>query len=107
MECSFEMAAGSVIVSVRGRIDETTWEQFATHLSAGIEQAVREKRPTLIINFSEMDYMSSRGLRVLTMAKRQAEGAQIAIVLAAPNDVMREILAISRYDKLFEITDAI
>ena len=49
--------------------------------------------------------MSSRGLRALTLAKREA-GADGAITLAAPNDRMREILAISRYDKLFKVVDA-
>jgi len=39
------------------------------------------------------------------MAKREA-GEAVPITLAAPNDRMREILAISRYDKLFAISDA-
>ena len=34
-------------------------------------------------------------------------GEAVAITLAAPNDRMREILAISRYDKLFAIVDAV
>ena len=51
--------------------------------------------------------MSSRGLRVLTVAKRQADESAISISLASPNEVMREILAISRYDKLFTITNTI
>ncbi len=51
--------------------------------------------------------MSSRGLRVLTVAKRQAEEAALTIVLSSPNEVMTEILAISRYDKLFAVTDTI
>ena len=51
--------------------------------------------------------MSSRGLRVLTVAKREADESAISIVLASPNEVMREILAISRYDKLFTITATI
>ena len=59
----------------------------------------------MIIDLSELDYMSSRGLRVLTVAKRQADEAGITVMLASPNEVMREILAISRYDKLFTITD--
>jgi anti-anti-sigma factor len=60
-----------------------------------------------MLDLTDLDYMSSRGLRVLTVAKRQAEAANLTITLAAPNDVMREILAISRYDKLFHISDSI
>ena len=51
--------------------------------------------------------MSSRGLRVLTVAKRQGDEAGVAIILASPNEVMREILAISRYDKLFAVTEEV
>jgi anti-sigma B factor antagonist len=49
--------------------------------------------------------MSSRGLRVLTSASQQARAVDLQIKLAAPNPVMREILEISRYDRLFDIDD--
>ena len=51
--------------------------------------------------------MSSRGLRALTLAKRHGDAVGVTITLAAPNAVMREILAISRYDKLFAVTETI
>jgi anti-anti-sigma regulatory factor len=51
--------------------------------------------------------MSSRGLRGLTLAQRRAGEAGIAITLARPNAMMREILAISRYDKVFPVVDDI
>ncbi|MFY8195172.1 MAG: tetratricopeptide repeat protein, partial [Novosphingobium sp.] len=46
-------------------------------------------------------------MRALTLAKRQADAAGVAMALARPNAVMREILAISRYDKLFAVSDSI
>ena len=61
----------------------------------------------MILDLTELDYMSSRGLRVLTVAKREGDEAGITLSLASPNEVMREILAISRYDKLFAITDTV
>ena len=76
-------------------------------MSGAIEQAQQSKLSELMLDLSGLDYMSSRGLRVLTMARRQAETAGLTITLAAPNEVMREILAISRYDKLFHISDSV
>ncbi len=61
----------------------------------------------LIVDFAGLDYMSSRGLRALTLAKRQAHAAGMTRALARPNEVMREIMAISRYDKLFAVSDTI
>jgi len=107
MDFSCRSADGILVAAVEGRIDESTWEAFAERMSAVIDQAAAEKLSELMLDLSALDYMSSRGLRVLTMAKRQADAAGLTITLAAPNDVMREILAISRYDKLFHISDSV
>lgn len=107
MDCSFDSTPGAVIVTAHGKVDEASWEAFDSHLEDGIGRAVNAGRKTLVIDLAHLDYMSSRGLRALTVAKRRADAMGICIRLAAPNDVMREILAISRYDKLFPVCDTI
>ena len=107
MEYSLEGQNDAVIVRVDGRVDESTWEAFGAGLSEAVRQASQSGLANIVIDLAELDYMSSRGLRVLTVAKREADEAGITVSLASPNDVMREILAISRYDKLFTITDKI
>ncbi|HEU0309605.1 MAG TPA: STAS domain-containing protein [Sphingomicrobium sp.] len=107
MEYSFELREYAVIVHVDGRVDESSWEAFGAGLSDAVRQASQAGVAKVVINLAELDYMSSRGLRVLTVAKREGDEAGIAMLLASPNDIMSEILAISRYDKLFTITDTI
>lgn len=107
MECTFENAPGVMIVTAEGKVDEASWEAFDRHLEDGIGRAVAAGSAMLVIDLARLDYMSSRGLRALTMAKRRADAAGIGITLAAPNEVMREILAISRYDKLFPVSDTV
>jgi len=107
LELSCRSADGILVAAVDGRVDEATWEAFADQMSAAIERASDERLLEVMLDLTHLDYMSSRGLRVLTMAKRQAEAAGLTLTLAAPNDVMREILAISRYDKLFHISDSV
>lgn len=107
MEYSLEMRDDAVLVHVDGRVDESTWEAFGAGLSEALDQARQSGLAKIIIDLSELDYMSSRGLRALTVAKREGDEAGIAIILASPNEVMREILAISRYDKLFVVTDRV
>lgn len=96
---------GRVVGAPAGRVDETTWEAFTEHLTAAVRDAAAAGTP-LVVDLSRLDYMSSRGLRALTIARREA-GDTVAITLAAPNPRMREILAISRYDKLFAISDSV
>lgn len=96
-------AGGRLVGEPTGRVDETTWEVFSAHLTAAVQKAAASGAP-LIIDLSQLDYMSSRGLRALTIARREA-GETTSITLAAPNERMREIFAISRYDKLFKIVD--
>jgi anti-sigma B factor antagonist/stage II sporulation protein AA (anti-sigma F factor antagonist) len=98
-------ADGRVVGAPQGRVDETTWEAFSGHLTAAVQEAAAAGAP-LVVDLSGLDYMSSRGLRALTIARREA-GEAVTITLAAPNARMREILAISRYDKLFTIADSL
>lgn len=107
MDYSIECRDQLVIIHVDGRVDESSWEAFGTGLSEAIGQARDAGLERVIIDLAKLDYMSSRGLRALTVAKREGEAAGIALSLASPNEVMREILAISRYDKLFAVTDTI
>lgn len=103
MEVSYVATDDAIIVAPVGRVDESTWEEFGTQLTRGIEQASSQSLETLIIDLSKIEYMSSRGLRVLTLAKQVGRASGVSIRLASPNDLMLEILAISRYDKLFPV----
>ncbi len=107
MDYAIERRDSAVDVSVRGRVDESSWVAFGVGLSEAIEKARAAGLDRVVINLTDLEYMSSRGLRVLTVAKREGEGAGATVSLASPNEVMREILAISRYDKLFEITETV
>jgi anti-anti-sigma factor len=107
MEYSLDCRNDAVVVAVNGRVDEASWTEFGTGLSEAIQQARHAGVAQVIIDFTNLEYMSSRGLRALTVAKREGDEAGVRLTLASPNEVMREILAISRYDKLFNITDTV
>lgn len=95
------------IVAPAGRIDEVNATAFAERLAQEIEHAAQAGAARLAIDLAGVDYMSSRGLRGLTLAQRQSGESGIAILLARPNAMMREILAISRYDKVFPVIEGI
>jgi anti-sigma B factor antagonist len=105
MEWLQSETAGAVIARPAGKVDEGNWQEFSEALGAVVEVAAGAGKP-LVIDLSRLDYMSSRGLRALTLA-RKAAADRIEIVLAAATPRMREILAISRYDLLFRLADAV
>ena len=84
----------------QGRVDESNWSIFAGLLATAIAEADGRR---FLIDLGGVDYMSSRGLRALSTALAAARKAGIDMALAAPGPAMREILAISRYDKLFVV----
>jgi anti-anti-sigma factor len=107
MDYSFDRREDAIVVAVRGRVDESSWVAFGVGLSEAIDKAREAGLARVIIDLGGMEYMSSRGLRVLTVAKREGDEAGVTVALASPNEVMREILAISRYDKLFTISETV
>lgn len=106
MDTTSSRTAEALVVRPVGRIDETQWEAFRDALTGALAEA-REAGLTLVIDLGAVPYMSSRGLRVLTIARREAGEGGTPIALASPSPPMREILAISRYDKIFEIRESI
>lgn len=93
---------GMTIARPEGRIDEASWTDFAQRLGESVAGG-----RTVILDLSGVSYMSSRGLRALAIARKEATAHDGEIILAAPNDLMREILEISRYDKIFRVVDAV
>jgi anti-sigma B factor antagonist len=95
---------GRLVAMPTGRVDEDSWKDFSEHLNAAVLEAAGAKLSSLVIDLSGLEYMTSKGLRALTVAKNEARGA-VTIRLAAPNPTMRRILSISRYDMLFGVVD--
>lgn len=98
-----EERSSAIVLAPQGRIDETTADEFKQRLI----EAVEAGPSAAVLDLAGVAYMSSRGLRALTLAQRAGQKHDTTLVLARPNDAMREILEISRYDMVFRIADSI
>lgn len=105
MDWTVDTLADKVVGKPVGQVDEATWEVFSERLIEAVQTAKAAGKP-LVVDLSGLKYMASRGLRALTLAKREA-GDGTLIVLAAPGPRMLEILTISRYDKMFKVVDSV
>lgn len=106
MNWSSSRGRKALIGHPQGRVDEGSWEAFLAALTSAIGEAAEAKLP-MILDLSGIDYMSSRGLRVLTLARKEAMAQGVDLTLAQPNEMLREILSISRYDKIFTVMDTL
>lgn len=102
LEWHVDSREGARILAPVGRVDEATATEFMEGLAAAAGDG-----GSLVLDLSGIAYMSSRGLRALTLAQRKGTESGTVIVLARPNETMREILAISRYDMIFRVADTI
>ena len=105
LQWQVESRDGARVLVPAGRVDETTAAEFGERLNEEVAAAAVGGERRVVIELGSIAYMSSRGLRALTLAQRKAKEHDIVIVLARPNPVMREILAISRYDKVFAVVE--
>ena len=104
MELTSEQLKRCDLVKVAGRIDSQTAPQLAEALSTIIEAG----RFRIVFDMSEVDFISSAGLRVLIdvqkTCKRWNRGQ---LVLAAVPERIYETLDLTGFVPLFNIFDAV
>jgi anti-sigma B factor antagonist/stage II sporulation protein AA (anti-sigma F factor antagonist) len=84
-------------------INEATNGAFLQGLRTSVDRT--HPKNCVVIDLSHVEHMSSVGLRALMNGLRHAKGQGVLLYLWRPTPRLREVLAISRYDKLFQILD--
>lgn len=96
----------TLILTPQGRIDHASAEAFSAALSSYLAECKSGGKP-LILDFSQIEYVSSIGLRALMLAARQvkAQGGKIAI--AAPTPLVREVFEVCRFNLVISLYDSV
>ena len=99
MEINSRKDKGCLIVSVKGRIDALTAPDFEKSLSECISQG----ESFLVINLTDLDYISSAGLRsILAIAKvLKAKGGKM--IFASLKGTVKDVFKISGFGSIFQI----
>lgn len=82
-----------MILSLTGRLDSNTCESLEQRVLAKIDSGSLK----LVINFKELDYISSAGLRVLLVAAKRLKAESGNFVLCDLQDHIREVFEISGF----------
>ena len=99
IDTQFERKEEILVGTLDGRIDTTNADELQNQLDAEIAA----EDPGLILDFAQVSYISSSGLRVvLRMAKRFNEpGKRFAI--CSLSGTVREVFEISGFDRVIDI----
>ena len=95
-----------VVLAPAGRIDHTNCERFLQDIDPQIE-ACRAPGTQLVFDLSQIDYISSAGLRCFLVAAKRVQPRGGTMVIAQLTPVVKEIFDISRFSMIFPIYETV
>ncbi|MGB0956641.1 MAG: STAS domain-containing protein [Panacagrimonas sp.] len=96
----------AVLLHLSGRVDYNNAAELEAAMQSHLATCSADG-DRLILDLSGLEYISSAGLRILMLASKKATPAGGKLALAAPQDVVREILEISRFQHVVPIYDSV
>lgn len=94
-----ELIEGTLTVALEGRLDTTTAPELEQELKENMKYA-----RSLVLDFSELEYISSAGLRVLLMAqKTMTEKDGDGLKITGVNELIAEIFDVTGFTDILSI----
>lgn len=93
--------ANAAVLHVKGRLDQDNCEAFRQELMKSVEGCARDGG-VVVLDLSELEYVSSAGLRCFLLASRQAKTQHGRICVAQMQPLVAEIFAIGHFNLLFQ-----
>ena len=101
MEILHRTTDGITVFSPRGSIDAVTAPEF----SRSIDEIVSLGRTRLVVDFSEVEYTSSAGLRVLLGAAKETRSRSGDVRLAGVRPDVLKVLNLSGFTSILRLFD--
>ncbi|MCJ7513544.1 MAG: STAS domain-containing protein [Anaerolineales bacterium] len=89
------------VVTISGRIDSATSAEF----EAALQDAIAKGKRNLILDMSQVEFLSSSGLRVLVTTLKTLRKTGGDICIAQPSQRARDAIDIAGLDVLFKSFD--
>ena len=97
------MTSPGTTYAPKGRIDATNAGSAERDVLALLERS----GPSVILDLSNLDYVSSAGLRVLLLAAKNARGKGGKAVIVSPKPAVMEVLRMSGFDKIIPVVGSV
>jgi len=99
MDIESEQVGDVCVVTAHGRLDGIYSSAFANRVGELITGA----HPKILIDFSDVDFVTSAGLRAVLLVMRKAKASGGAFALCGVNDPVREVLDVSGFAEVFSL----
>ena len=99
MQVHEEQVSGITVLAVKGRLDSNTAPEFGSRLEA----IVATPRNRLVVDFGDLEYLSSAGFRVLLVAAKRADNVASRLVLCGLSANVRQLFDLGGFLELFTI----
>jgi anti-sigma B factor antagonist len=99
MDIIEEKQGGIDIFKLNGRLDSNTSQGFEKKLF----QAISDGSKTMVVDFKDLDYISSAGLRVILKATKAIKREDGRIMLCSMQDYVKEVFEIAGFDSFLPI----
>ena len=102
MSLASEVFGNALVLNVAGRLDQDNCESFQRNLAPHLQSAATGGL-TVVFDLSELEYVSSAGLRCFMLAAKEAKAHDGRMLVAALQPMVDEIFHISRFDLLIPV----
>lgn len=103
MDHTVERINDTIIIRPSGRLDSITSTDFEKKLA----EYLKSPCYNLLLDFDELDYISSAGLRVVLNAAKVFREVQWQFAACNMQDHIREVFEISGFDSFITIHDSV
>lgn len=103
MELKTRKEKNATVVSIKGRMDSISSPEFEKELS----ELMAEGQINLIIDFGELDYISSAGLRSILAAAKKLENKEGKLLLSALKDMVKEVFEITGFTAIIPVYESV
>jgi anti-anti-sigma factor len=99
MEITEYKKKNSIVLELKGRLDTIT----SIDLEKKIQELMERPERRLVFDFSELNYISSSGLRVLLMAAKRLKAVDGKMALVSLNDQNQAVFEIAGFSSVFTV----
>lgn len=99
MEITVREEGETQVVMLNGKLDTNTTPQTETEINALIDDGAN----SLLINFSDVSYISSSGLRLLLSTAKRLKSSQGELKVCCLNEMATEVFEISGFNSILNV----